>query len=142
MTTNIETLREFLTENIDFFNVMPEGGSSPKLPKYDLYARDYIDFASKDLAQRDPGNILNCISNLKRALDCQVQTFFHVFGLERKTRNLSMPAKLEIIGIIGLLPITTLNKINSIRNAMEHEFDLPQIEIDTWFDLVATAVYA
>ena len=61
-------------------------GKSLNLPDFDLYPDDYLSFAKDDLQEWDGQKeelqktkaLISCVSNLKRALDAQIERFLEV----------------------------------------------------------------
>jgi hypothetical protein len=117
------------------------------LPSFDLYALDYLSYAEDELNQYLANNfnkhIINCVSHLKRAIECQLDTFFHAFSLYDlfKKRNLGIDKKLEFMKAIGAFSSRTLGRLNIIRNKLEHQYEVPKIlDIEIYFDLASSAV--
>ncbi|GGE00262.1 hypothetical protein [Paenibacillus nasutitermitis] len=140
----IDKLYRFLEEQIEFLDDDASWGSMFNLPEQDMYARDYLKFAENQLQIGTIESLINCISNLKRAVDCQIDIFFYTLGLNvvLKKRNLKFEKKLEFLGAIGIFSPKSLAKLNTIRNKMEHEYSIPQIiELDLYFDLVLAFIY-
>ncbi|MGF9697832.1 hypothetical protein [Paenibacillus sp. MABNR03] len=139
----IKKIFDFLTQHLEDLEEDSSSGYGFNMPDYDLYARDYLEFAENQLIEGTPEALINCISNLKRAVDCQTDTFLYTLSLfdTFRRRNLKFEKKLELISSIGVFNSTSLAKLNKIRNKMEHEYALPQIdEIDLYFDLVSAFV--
>ncbi|MCC5468356.1 hypothetical protein [Pelosinus baikalensis] len=126
-----------------FFELQHEGGGICELPVFDLYARDYLRFAEESLNKNSNYGLISCISNLKRAMDCQIDTFFYTINLYNsfQKRNLKFEKKLGLIEAIGLFGTRSLTKLNQIRNKMEHKYEVPKIqEIELYFELVEALV--
>ncbi|GAB6989080.1 hypothetical protein [Paenibacillus pini] len=139
----IEKLRTFINLYIDKFEDEGSEGSDFKIPEFDLYARDYLGFAENQIKIGTTEARINCISNLKRAVDCQIDTFLFSLSIYEvfKKRNLKFERKLELVEAIGVFNSNSLAKLNKIRNKMEHEYTIPDInEIDLYFDLVSAFV--
>lgn len=123
-------------------------GSDPQIPKFDLYAQDYLAFAEGELdaflpSDSDCMHLINCVAHLKRALDCQIDTFFHAFNLLKvfRNRNLKFEKKLDFLESIGVFSSRSLERLNTVRNRMEHDFSIPKIaDIEVYFDLVSAFV--
>lgn len=106
-----------------------------------LTGEDFLDFAVRDLdtSEDDPRNVVNALSNAKRALHCQVDSVLYALGFHacpsKVPRN--FPGKLELIRELGVVTPRVLAKINSARNLMEHEYSLPQAgEVMDFVDIV------
>ena len=151
MDTSSEILLAFVVEN--FYNLVfdNQGGRGIKFPDYDLFAQDYLGFAENELkayqAEENHLNrtasLINCIAHLKRAIECQLDTFLFAYGMLRKAgrKNLSVDQKLEFIKNAGIFTARSISRLNLIRNKMEHEYEVPAIsEIELFFDLTAAFV--
>ncbi|HEV7643372.1 MAG TPA: hypothetical protein VGO50_05450 [Pyrinomonadaceae bacterium] len=138
-----ERLRELLLSKL----ALLEGdfGSSDALPapEYELTPRDYLRFAESELSGTTDHNLINCVGHLKRALDCQLDTFLHMFNLLQlfRKRNLKFEKKLEFLTAAGVFSSRSLARLNTIRNRMEHDYEVPKIaDIESYFDLTTAFV--
>lgn len=139
----INKLFTFLKNNLEVLKDDVSWGSSFNVPEHDLYARDYLKFSENQILIGTTESLINCVSNLKRAVDCQIDTFFHILTLHDviKERNLKFDKKLELLEAIGIFSSKSLTKLNAIRNKLEHEYSIPQIaELDLYFDLVSAFI--
>ncbi|MEM5657280.1 hypothetical protein AAHB50_07150 [Bacillus toyonensis] len=104
-------LQQFLSENLSEMFVDTFSGTSLKFPEFDLYARDYLRFAEHELLQiqnkstsLDHIHLINCVSHLKRAIDCQLDTCFYILNLNTvKKNNLSLKIKLNFLNPLEYL---------------------------------------
>jgi hypothetical protein len=137
-----ERLRTIVRENLNSFEGDAGGFLSFDPPKFELSAHDFLEFAEKELGNDTDYNRINCISHLKRALDCSLDTFLHVFNLfDLWKRNLKFEKKLELLSAIGVFSSRSLARLNTIRNRMEHDYEIPKIaDIEVYFDLVSAVV--
>ncbi|MFD0698026.1 hypothetical protein ACFQZT_28530 [Paenibacillus sp. GCM10027628] len=143
MTDKVEKFEKIILKY--YKNTIHDGGSgsSLKLPNFELFARDYLKFAEEGLNNGSNASLINCVSNLKRAMDCQIDTFFSMVNLYEyiSKRNLKFEKKLSFIEEIGLFSSRSLSKLNTIRNKMEHLYEVPKInEIELYFELVHALV--
>jgi hypothetical protein len=148
-TAGIEDLRSFLLQHLHLIGVFESTGAYLDLPEFELYARDYLGFAERELEryQTEPDNdrahLINCVSHLKRAMDCQFDTFLFAFNLSKAVgkSRLSVGNKIDFLESIGAFSSRSLVRLNTIRNRMEHEYEIPKIEdIEVYFDLVTAFV--
>ena len=97
---------------------------------FDILPHDFLKYAEYDLSHDYEHNIINALSNSKRALDCQVDSLLLAFGFYNKSQEKfwGFPTKLEIVQKIGLIAPRILNKINKQRNLLEHQFIKPTKE--------------
>ncbi|HDR7449334.1 hypothetical protein JDS97_26805 [Bacillus cereus group sp. N18] len=142
-------LQQFLSENLSEMFVDTFSGTSLKFPEFDLYARDYLRFAEHELLQiqnkstsLDHIHLINCVSHLKRAIDCQLDTCFYILNLNTvKKNNLSLKIKLNFFKSAGIFNSFSLARFNTMRNKMEHDYKIPEIEdIEAYYDLVSALV--
>jgi len=93
-----------------------------------LEPRDFVNFAVEDSTALDKsGNRVNCLSNCMRGIDSQVDQLIKQLGyssLARKERW-DIPTKFGFIGQAGIVTPRILNRINQLRNRVEHEFAAP-----------------
>ncbi|MBM6855873.1 hypothetical protein H6B11_17400 [Mediterraneibacter glycyrrhizinilyticus] len=99
------------------------GGSDIVIPIHDISPEEFLDFAENAIASESKEGMINAISNLKRALDCEMDMFFESISLKSifDKKNLKFEKKTQFLAEIGLFPIRTINKLNSMRNKMEHD---------------------
>lgn len=143
-------LRDFLLNNFSKFRYDYSSGSSLEFPEYDLTARDYLQFAEYELLKmKNHSNklehihLINCVSHLKRAVDCQLDTCLYILRLFDlcKKKNLGLNSKLDFFKQAGVFSSFSLDRFNKVRNKMEHEYNIPEIEdIEAYFDLVSAFV--
>jgi len=98
----------------------------------------YLEYARKDLHdQGEARNIINAISNAKRALHLQVDTITEGYGYHKLKRSSKFPAKLEFLGEIGIATPSIISKLNTLRNKVEHDYAVPELEqIKDYCDIV------
>ncbi len=118
-------------------------GSNISIPIYDISSEEFLDFAENAIASETKEGIVNTISNLKRALDCEMDMFFEGINAKRifDKKNLKFEKKSQFLADIGLFPIQTINKLNFMRNKLEHEYKTPVIyDLYTYYELVWSVV--
>ncbi len=138
-----EKLLPFLSNYLDAFDHSSSAGHNLEFPDFQLYAHDYLSFAEKELTESSQDSLINCVSHLKRAAECQMDTFIYICGLtgSLKKKNLGFDAKLNFLEDIGIFSSRTLSRFNTIRNKIEHEYTIPQVsDIDLYFDLVSALI--
>lgn len=143
MASKKELLKQFIQDNLSNFQPSGDSGEGFSHPEFELYARDYIGFAEKEFELQDERKLINCVAHLKRAMDCQLDTFLHVFGLAKvfEKRNLKFEKKLDFLKEIGVFSSRTLARLNTIRNRMEHSYEIPKVQdLEVYFDLVVAFV--
>jgi hypothetical protein len=107
------------------------GSTSPlTLPK-GIGPQMYFEFAVADLQnEKSQRSCVNALSNAKRALHLQVDIIAQAFGIETAIpgKRLSFTQKLEFCTRCGVVGPHILQKLNRVRNAMEHEYYIPSRE--------------
>ena len=134
-----EKLKSFIKNNILYFERDTGEFLQVETPSFELYARDYLEFAQQELDRKTVVSLINCVSHLKRAADCQIDTFFHVYNLYNlfKKRNLKFEKKLYFFEAAGVFTSRSLIRFNTIRNKVEHSYEVPKInDLEVYFDLV------
>ncbi len=124
----------------DFDNAyLGDGDFAPlKLPRHPR-PRTYLQFAIDDLAMADAERTrVNALSNAKRALDFQVETISNALGFNKSNDPRSpFPRRLEFCAHCGVVSPRILNRLNRLRNAIEHEYYLPDRSVaDDFVDVV------
>lgn len=146
----INLLRDFIIENFDLLERSSSWGTSLKYPEFDLLPRDFLKFAKDELYNSQLKDeklihIINCVSHLKRALDCQLDIFLYQLNLYElaKRKNFGFDKKLEFVKNVGVIESSSISRLNNIRNKMEHHYKVPEItEIEVYFDLVNAFISA
>lgn len=118
-------------------------GSDISIPIYDISPEEFLDFAESEIASETKEGIVNAVSNLKRALDCEMDMFFESINIKRifDKKNLKFEKKTQFLANIGLLPIQTINKLNFMRNKLEHEYKTPEkYDLHIYYELVWSIV--
>jgi|SRR6185312_1475031 len=142
-------LHDFLSRCILGISVDGSGGAvSPTYPQFELYASDYLEFAEKRLNniekyKDDVDELINCVAHLKRAVDCQLDTFLYCCNLHKTVtkNNLKFENKLDFLKDIGAFNSRSLNRLNTLRNKMEHNYETPKIsDIELYYDLVSAFI--
>lgn len=146
-SVTIEEACDFILLNWDEMTRDGASSQSPNLPEFNIYARDFLGFAETELneyiKEQRPAALINCISHLKRAAECQTDTFLHVFSLYKlfNKRNLGFERKLEFLNAAGVFSVRTLRRLNTLRNKLEHTYELPKVnDIEAYFDVVTAFV--
>jgi len=100
-----------------------------KVP-FDLTSKDFLAFAQCDLRGEYGHRLVNGLSNIKRAINCQLDSLLVGFGLFQLSRkgNWGFPYKAEQLNKVGIISPSILRKINQKRNLLEHEYRKPEAE--------------
>jgi uncharacterized protein YutE (UPF0331/DUF86 family) len=127
---DIKTLKEFSEEN-HYADDRIDGWSTTDIENnFDLQSTDFLDFAQIDLRMDDVHHLINCLSNVKRAIECQIDSILIGLGLfEKSTKEKwNFPKKIEVLNELGIISPRILIKINKIRNLLEHQYSKPDKE--------------
>ena len=139
-----QEITNFFTKYIEELDIDSGGGGWPKVPDFELLPRDFLDFAERDLeAPRSIHTLVNATSNLKRAVDCQLDYFLCTLNLDGfyRSKRLGIDRKLGLLKRAGIFRSRSIEKLNSLRNRLEHHYEAPNIEdVEVYFDLVAAFV--
>ena len=136
-------LKSFLVQH--FESLVWDSGTSGmgEFPEFDLTPFDYLNYAEKALSDSSLANNINCVAHLKRAAACEIDTLIHVLNLPTPIRKWNFPRKLEMMGSFGFVSPRSISRLNSIRNAIEHDYSVPEIEdLQLYFDLISMFIYA
>lgn len=96
-------------------------------PPFDIMPKDFLNYAEYDLNSEYNHNLINSLSNIKRAIDCQLASLFYAFGLleKLKTQKWNFPDKIDCLNKLGVISPRILLRINRKRNLLEHEYIRP-----------------
>ncbi len=86
--------------------------------------REFLEFAEIDLQESSRRGLVNSLSNLKRAIDAQVQVVLKAFNIQAD--KLKKP-KITLLNDMGIVAPRIIKKIRDIRNILEHEYTLPTL---------------
>jgi hypothetical protein len=134
----------FFEKYIAELDIDSGGGAWPKVPTFELLPRDFLDFAERDLeAPRSTHALVNATSNLKRAVDCQLDFLLCTLNLDNfyRSKRLGIDRKLGLLKQAGIFRSRSIEKLNALRNRLEHHYEKPKIEdVEVYYDLVAAFV--
>jgi hypothetical protein len=129
-----EVLRDIRRQMCDLYGYdenLKFTGAAQLLPlaeKPQLEARDFLRFAAEDSKDLSEGrNRVNCLSNCKRAIDAQLDRLISQLGFRpvSKKERWNSPKKIDFILNSGLVAPRILQRLNQLRNRLEHEFAGP-----------------
>jgi len=133
---NIETLKQFLGNfkevGIDSWN--EENIETP----FEISSKEFLNFADYDLTNESNHHLVNALSNIKRAIDCHLDSLLCGFGLfdYSKKKRWSFPRKVQKLNELGLISPRILDRINKKRNLLEHEYrNSIKEEVEDAFDI-------
>jgi len=111
--------------------------------KFDIMPNDFLKYAEVNLSLINDKNLIDALSNIKRALDCQMELIIFEHGYEKKLKkeNWNFPKKIKFLKEHHIIAPRILEKINKIRNLLEHEFKKPILDnVEDAFDVVTLFV--
>lgn len=118
--------------------------SSPCLPDFEVLPRDFVEYAERDLrGGESTHSLINATSNLKRAVDCQLDYILSVLNLDKlyREKRLGVERKLGFLKKAGVFRSRSIEKLNTLRNRLEHHYEIPKIQdVEVYFDLVSAFV--
>jgi hypothetical protein len=93
-------------------------------------AEDYLNYARQDLAEGiNPRNLINALSNAKRALHLRMEDVCLGFGAVSLKKLRNFHALSDYLKKCGLPSLAVLEKLNKARNETEHDFAIPEQEM-------------
>lgn len=119
--------KEILTGTI--LNYAREWNDKPQI-KFDITPIDFLGYAESDLSTKSSGGLVNALSNIKRAIDSQIEIIIFEHGLKNKVKKKrwKFPDKIKFLREKHILAPRVIEKINKTRNQLEHEFRKPDFE--------------
>lgn len=93
---------------------------------FKLKAKDFLNFAELDLKGDSKRDIINALSNIKRAIENRMDCLLFIFGYSKISKNFNFPDKLNKLNKLNIVAPRILAKINKIRNLLEHEYKIPK----------------
>jgi hypothetical protein len=106
-------------------NMRVDGGSQDEIEvPFEITSDKYLKYAEDDLKSQLSHRYINCLSNVKRAIHCQIDSLFYIFGLyeHAQQKKWDFPKKVALLNQIGVITPRILKKINKNRNLLEHEY--------------------
>lgn len=137
-------IRDYFNHYIDVIDGGGGSGAEFELPVFELMPRDFVRFAENDLSEdMNDYQLVNATSNLKRAMDCNLDYLLSVLNLDTlyRTKRLGVDRKLGFFKHAGVFNGRSLEKLNKFRNRLEHHYEIPDVkDVDVYFDLIAAFV--
>lgn len=100
---------------------------------FETDALTFLKFASADLQEPPPRGIVNALGNAKRAVENRVDSLLYAYGMNAhdKRDSWTYPAKAKKLRQAGI-PVRDVlqNMIVFVRNDLEHEYKIPEKQID------------
>jgi len=99
---------------------------------------EYLNFARRDIVDGDTRALVNALTNIKRAIDCQLDVLLEMYGLLKLSmkKKWGFPEKIEVIRKTGVVAPNILKLINSRRIQLEHYHKKPiKDEVTEFLDI-------
>jgi hypothetical protein len=110
--------------------------------EYPLSAKFFLSCAEKDFAERTPRGLVNALSNLKRAIDCQTDSHICAIGLSPSelpkqlgksgiadlsqfTKEQRRPLTFRVLESLGIVAPGIVDRVRRIRHMLEHQYRKP-----------------
>lgn len=145
MDYQMQKVNDILEWIIKCGDIYPAGstGSNRKLLSFELMPRDFLRFAAEDLESSIIKNKVSLMSNLKRALECQLDIFFDCIHMKEifDRNNVKFEQRIQLLSDIGMLPNKTIKKLNEFRNQLECFYQIPSVgDLEMYYELVWNVV--
>ncbi|MCC5896066.1 MAG: hypothetical protein JJU16_11425 [Alkalibacterium sp.] len=121
--------------------------SSSDYVEFQVSPESFLKYAVDDLRTQDIKGRINCLTNCKRAIDCQIDWIISYLGFDysnfnekrypnlnvhmnkvkKETFSSDMSFKIKFIQTMGIAPMLLVSNIRKVRNKLEHEYKTPDI---------------
>ncbi|RQZ42410.1 hypothetical protein DIE16_02645 [Burkholderia sp. Bp9090] len=133
-----------LAKKFDLRALRPEGDwvytwSCIKTRDEPISAEQYLKFAENDLSDGESErHLVNALTNAKRALHLRMEDVCLGFGFASYGGARSFPRMVKYISDIGVTAPRILNRLNQLRNQVEHEYLAPsRSDVETFIDVTS-----
>jgi len=140
----MEGLRHFFLEaGVTRERAVLFGDCGPSLDHvFDVSPEEFLDLAEQDFERGGESARINCITNAKRAFECQVDKLLYCVGCDPKALG-KIQKRLQRLREVGFLAPRILRKINDPRSLLEHEYISPNPdETEQGLDLASLFIEA
>jgi len=137
-------LKSFIEQaNLDFTDIyFTQDTFTSWYSSYSIKPTDFIIFAKADSYTPDTRGLVNALSNAKRAIDCQADSFLECIGLQPDDIDKQLgrdglasvafgstykqgPLKFRLLEAFGVATPAIVRKMRTLRNLLEHEYRRP-----------------
>lgn len=123
-----------------------DGKTSIDWELFEISPEQFLQYAKEDYRNSSERDLVNCITNAKRAIDCQTDWILQYLGFEHQNFNDKKypvitqiiqqfeqdrrkcdpnPIKLKFVQSMEIAPTFLISKIREVRNKIEHEYKMP-----------------
>jgi hypothetical protein len=122
-------IKEFcITHGFDLSKcAVASGGGSFELTELKTSPVEFLALAEEDFERGGLSALANATTNAKRAIVCQLDQLLISFGYPSLRWN--VPKKIERVRMLGLMAPSLLRKIVNMRNILEHEYEMPELQV-------------
>jgi hypothetical protein len=109
-----------------------------------ISSEQYLIFAEEDLGDGNSArNLVNAITNAKRALHLRMEDMCLGFGFNAFGGPKSFPRMVDYISRFGIAAPRILNRLNQLRNQVEHDYISPNLQdVETFIDVASLFIAA
>lgn len=95
---------------------------------FSISPEDFVKYSEIDIKSDYEHHLINSLTNVKRAIECQLDCLLLSCGYNQKMQkeSWSFPKKIELLEKIGIISPVILRKINRKRNLLEHQYQVPE----------------
>lgn len=115
-----------------------------RLFDFPVTPREYLKYAKQDLKDTSNKGLINALSNAKRSIDCLIDATLMGLNINIKNnlpkeavefsntilvgedKNIQ-PNQLKLFCALGFAPSFLISEVRLLRNKIEHDFELPEI---------------
>lgn len=117
--------------------------------QFQVKPKEYLQFAKNGINRPTNESLINSLTNAKRAIDAQVDALICSLGFDykkfdktnnypntkafikkiyKKKNNDGITEKIKLLNILGLAPTLLISETRYLRNKVEHEYIIPEID--------------
>lgn len=104
-----------------------------------LSASQYLEYSENDLLDgRTTRHIINALSNAKKSLHIRLEEICLGFGIGiGSIKKKRFPQLIDYVRECGIVAPRILDRLNTLRNAVEHDYIIPsEADVETFVDVV------
>lgn len=107
-------------------NETPSATAEHYTEKFEVTPKQYLGFAKLDLEMGNPRGFNNAANNIKKGIDCQIDTILTIFDYLQKTKTekWNFQKKIEFIESLEITSQKNIKKVLKLKNLVEGEYTL------------------
>jgi hypothetical protein len=120
MNDNKETILKII------LNETPSATSEHYTDKFEITPKKYFQFARSDLEMSNEKAFNNAAYNIKKGIDCQIDTILTIFDFlqKAKTEKWDYTKKVEFLESLEITSQKTIKRVLKLKNLIEGEYTL------------------